>query len=148
MHPVTRRREIGVMDELLHPLARHAEQGRDLVNADNLGHTQRLADSCTLTNPPRRNMLNTPLDEMQEQGDVSEPERHALIRNRSPTGGTVSSQPEERDDMTDTQRNDIKARLVAACDTDKDVAVYVLRQRLANGSRPALAEALAKLTVD
>lgn len=50
--------------------------------------------------------------------------------------------------MTDTQRNDIKARLVAACDTDKDVAVYVLRQRLANGSRPALAEALAKLTVD
>lgn len=46
----------------------------------------------------------------------------------------------------DTTSN--RDRLIAACDTDKDVAAYVLRQRLANASRPALADALAKLTVD
>ena len=58
------------------------------------------------------------------------------------------NQAEEWDDMSETQHNEIKARLMAACDTKADLAANVLRERLINGSRPALADALAALTVD
>ena len=47
--------------------------------------------------------------------------------------------------MSEQTRNEIKARLMTACDTKVDAANYVLRQRLANASRPALAEHLARL---
>ena len=58
----------------------------------------------------------------------------------------MSQQPaKEWDDMSEQTRNEIKARLMTACDTKVDAANYVLRQRLANASRPALAEHLARL---
>ena len=51
---------------------------------------------------------------------------------------------EEWEDMSETQRSEIKARLMAACDTQVDVAATVLRERLINGSRTALADHLAR----
>jgi len=54
------------MDELLNPLARHAEQVRDLEDANNLGHDLILAKCCTLTNAPRGRTLNTPLVKVQQ----------------------------------------------------------------------------------
>jgi hypothetical protein len=61
----------------------------------------------------------------------------------------VSSQPaQEWDDMNVQQQTEIRDRLMAACNTKADASAYVLRQRLVNASRPALADALANLTVD
>lgn len=52
---------------------------------------------------------------------------------------------QEWDDMTVQQQTEIRDRLVAACSTKADASAYVLRQRLANASRPALADALDRL---
>jgi hypothetical protein len=61
-------------------------------------------------------------------------------------GDAVSSQPaQEWDDMNVQQQTEIRDRLIAACNTKADASAYVLRQRLANASRPALAEALERL---
>ena len=47
----------------------------------------------------------------------------------------MNFQAEEWDDMSETQRTEIKARLMAACTTEQDRAE--LRQHLASASRPA-----------
>ena len=52
---------------------------------------------------------------------------------------------QEWDDMTVQQQTEIRDRLVAACNTKADASACVLRQRLANASRPALADALDRL---
>lgn len=52
---------------------------------------------------------------------------------------------QEWDDMTVQQQTEIRDRLVAACNTKADASAYILRQRLANASRPALADALDRL---
>ena len=51
------------------------------------------------------------------------------------------SQPAEEPKM---DRNSNRDRLIAACATDKTAASVALRQRLANGSRTRLIEALQK----
>ena len=57
----------------------------------------------------------------------------------------MNIQTQEWDDMSQSQQQQIKARLIAACDTKAEASAYVLRQRLANASRPALADALDRL---
>jgi hypothetical protein len=68
----------------------------------------------------------------------------ALI-GTSPTGGTVNSQPaKEWDDMSETQQREIKARLMAACDTRVDVVSNIVREQLERASRSGLAARLAQ----
>jgi hypothetical protein len=47
--------------------------------------------------------------------------------------------------MSETQRNEVKARLMAACNTDATTATWVRRQRLIDVSRRALTEPLARV---
>ena len=55
------------------------------------------------------------------------------------------SQPVEETEMNEQTARD---RLIEACDTDRDLAPVVLRERLIAASRTSLADALAQLHVD
>jgi hypothetical protein len=50
----------------------------------------------------------------------------------------------EWDDMSETQRNEIKARLMAACDTKADVVGNIVREQVERASRSGLAARLAQ----
>lgn len=57
--------------------------------------------------------------------------------------GDEMSQTEEWDDMSEQTRNEIKARLIAACDTD--ASAVTLRQHLERASRSGLAARLSRI---
>ena len=56
----------------------------------------------------------------------------------------MSTQPaEEWSEMSQHEQDQIKARLIEACDTRADVLAHIVRERLERASRSGLAKALA-----